>query len=80
MVEGFSLSGWRANSKAFNLDFVSVEGWMGGFVEGRDLLVASLVDGFLSKLRLPCHGAFDCGASDSERRVSTWPIVLTLEP
>lgn len=61
VVVGFSLSGWRANSKAFNLDLASVEGCMGGFVGGTDLLSGSSVEGFLSKLRLPCHRGLDCG-------------------
>jgi hypothetical protein len=59
VVIGFSLSGWRANSKAFNLDFVSVDGWIGGFVGGTGLVLDSSVEGFLSKLRLPCHRGFD---------------------
>jgi hypothetical protein len=61
VMVGFSLSGWRANSKAFTLDFASVEGWIGDFVGGTGLLVVSSVEGFLSKLRLPCHRGFDWG-------------------
>lgn len=61
VLVGFSLSGWRANSKAFSLDLASVEGWIGGLVGGMGLLVDSSVEGFLSKLRLPCHRGFDCG-------------------
>lgn len=75
----FSLSGWRANSKAFNLDLVSVEGWIGGFGGGAGLLVASFIEGFLSKLRLPCHRALDCRGLVFYRRVLGWRIP-TFEP